>query len=53
MERFQELADLMNSKYIMPGEDRLTILVSRKQVATWLKKGRGKEPIRQAASNRQ
>ena len=31
---FQDIADLMNSKPATPGEDHLTILVYRKQVAT-------------------
>ena len=45
MASFQELAGLMNSKYVMPVEDRPTILVSRKQVATRFKIYKGKERI--------
>ena len=37
MASFQELADLINIKYAMLGEYRLTISVSWKQVATRLK----------------
>ena len=43
MASFQELSDLMNSKSATPGEDRPTILVSRKQVATWFLKRATKE----------
>ena len=51
---FQYLADLMNSKSATPGEECLTISVSRKQVAKcFFKVRKGKEPSKEAATNRQ
>lgn len=43
MATFHELADIMNQKSAMPGEDRPTLSLSRKQVARWFKKYSGKE----------